>query len=652
MTLESNNATIVKTSSIVDANGAVWGLVNSASSGLQIVKNGVVDATSSNVSELFYNNHIVFQQNTASNWWYYLNVWLTSSNPTVSSASGSKLTATTGTIFDASLTLWTLVSSTGSGLQIAKNGVVDTATANVTTLLYIGGVIYQSNSAGGWWSWQSGTWLGVSSPVATVNPTPTPTVTPKPTGTPKPTPKPTGTPTATLKPTPTPTPAPTVTPTPSNGQGPAASSNFINIDFAGQTGHTLYPTLFGSSMASDGPSEYSSATWGNANIQTAAKVTAGFGLPGMYVRILPAGGDWSGATGSPILTKIDSLCASLPKIVDIATCQVCYNLGPSISSSSYPDASTFGAQCVQVAQRFVANGINPMYWEIGNEWNGAINQSTYQPIFNAAASALKAYNSNYTVIGGNFSWEAAMDWSSFARSAGSNLGMCAYHDYEVDSSFSDSAAMAACIKRFGSEAASVRSALVSAGYGSLPQCVGEYNMAGNPPGDPRQAKIQGAVYNILALYSAFNADPLTTHGSMWDWLGDGYYGIVIDPTNNLGNYPAYSVVPVGYALKNCRQYMGGKVVSTTKPSGNIAVLATANGANVSTLIINYDTSTTFTGPIALSHWPVNSSGNGTVSVHTVSPASLTGTTSTLTVSSGLTASITIPAMSVTVITSA
>jgi hypothetical protein len=86
------------------------------------------------------------------------------------SPNGSTLTGTTGSLIDASLIPWTLISSATMGLQIARSGVVDPVTQNVTLLLYFSHLIYQQNSAGNWWKWISSAWVATTDPRVGVPP--------------------------------------------------------------------------------------------------------------------------------------------------------------------------------------------------------------------------------------------------------------------------------------------------------------------------------------------------------------------------------------------------------------------------------------------------------------------------------------------------
>lgn len=62
-------------------------------------------------------------------------------------------------LLDLKLNKWTVASGV-----VQMNGANAGFSANVILLLYFKGVIYQKNSAGGWWSWTNSTWLASSDP--------------------------------------------------------------------------------------------------------------------------------------------------------------------------------------------------------------------------------------------------------------------------------------------------------------------------------------------------------------------------------------------------------------------------------------------------------------------------------------------------------
>lgn len=90
-------------------------------------------------------------------------------------------------IFDSEGARWSVASD-----KILRNGVA-TISSNVALLLYHGGVVYQKNSAGGWWKWQNNGWVDAVDPRAS-SPAPSPAPAPSPGPAPAPAPS-TGVPT-------------------------------------------------------------------------------------------------------------------------------------------------------------------------------------------------------------------------------------------------------------------------------------------------------------------------------------------------------------------------------------------------------------------------------------------------------------------------
>lgn len=437
--------------------------------------------------------------------------------------------------------------------------------------------------------------------------------------------------------------AETVTGVAGPATGPGVSGNFINVDFTNKTGNTVSTYLWGSSMASD----IDFTPWANSTLQNVAKTTAGFGLPGMYARINTNDTSMDGS-GNPNLTFVDRVSSFMKNVLGLndGSSFFSYNLGGRGASPSQ-----FANGAKQIAQRFIANSSECMGWEVFNE-NDGLDMGTYTNIFNATADALHGINANYKVIGTCDSFMNGGRMQSLGSSSGTRLAAYCYHSYSVDDSFDDNSAMDRCIQRFGGDASGLRSSVSGTAGRSVPASVGEYNMTGNPPGIARQLDDRGAVFNILAMHTAFTNDPLTQFGAIWDWFGDGYYGYIIDPGNNPGNYPAFTVRPVGYAMKTCRQYVHGSQVATSVPGAGsrFKALATVNGTSFGVLLINYATTSTQSGQIALSHWPVNTTGNATIQRIEISSNNLTAVPASVTVTGGLVQSLSLPAMSVTVLT--
>src|ERR1700731_2075081 len=74
------------------------------------------------------------------------------------SPSGTTIPSATQ-ILDSSGKPWTL-----SGGVVYDNGALAGYSKGVTLLLYDNNLIYQENSAGGWWSWNGSTWVSSSDP--------------------------------------------------------------------------------------------------------------------------------------------------------------------------------------------------------------------------------------------------------------------------------------------------------------------------------------------------------------------------------------------------------------------------------------------------------------------------------------------------------
>jgi glucuronoarabinoxylan endo-1,4-beta-xylanase len=168
----SGSGTIIPSATqIIDASGNIWTL----SSTKAVLENGMAAGYTANVALLLYYNGVVYQENTAGGWWDWNGSGWTgvSGNPSTGTGagtgtgtgSGSGSVSGTGTaipsatkIIDASHNIWTLSSTK----TVLENGLAAGYTANVALLLYYNSVVYQENTAGGWWNWNGSGWAGVS----------------------------------------------------------------------------------------------------------------------------------------------------------------------------------------------------------------------------------------------------------------------------------------------------------------------------------------------------------------------------------------------------------------------------------------------------------------------------------------------------------
>ena len=84
--------------------------------------------------------------------------------PVTASASGTTIPSATK-IIDSSAAVWTVTAG-----AVSENGALAGYANEVAQLAYDNNVIYQENSAGGWWSWNGSTWVASGAPPKTTSP--------------------------------------------------------------------------------------------------------------------------------------------------------------------------------------------------------------------------------------------------------------------------------------------------------------------------------------------------------------------------------------------------------------------------------------------------------------------------------------------------
>jgi hypothetical protein len=158
--------TIPSAMQIIDGRGDVW-----AVSGGVIYENGAPAGYSKNVTLLVYDNQTVYQENTAGGWWSWNgSTWVSSGDPRSAPTSPNGTTIPSASqITDSTGNVWTV-----SGGVIYENAALAGYSSGVALLLYDNNIIYQENTAQGWWSWTGSMWVPSSDPrVATAGAPPT-----------------------------------------------------------------------------------------------------------------------------------------------------------------------------------------------------------------------------------------------------------------------------------------------------------------------------------------------------------------------------------------------------------------------------------------------------------------------------------------------
>ncbi len=204
---------------------------------------------------------------------------------------------------------------------------------------------------------------------------------------------------------------------------------------------------------------------------------------------------------------------------------------------------------------------------------------------------------------------------------------------------------------------------LSTGYATnLPVLLGEYNVecsACKYYADARAGTSIGVAYLTSQLLgNAAQSRPTQAQwGAIWDAKNDQGYNAcnynLVDPSNNL--------LPQYYALQQLIAKAPGTIVNTASggtSGGCISYATKTNSGGFFVAIVN-PTAAAKTGTVALSHWPINTSGTGTATLWTypTSPGvnnsvttiptsnNVPGVTSTISVNAGVTSSISVPAYS-------
>jgi hypothetical protein len=255
-------------------------------------------------------------------------------------------------------------------------------------------------------------------------------------------------------------------------------------------------------------------------------------------------------------------------------------------------------------------------------------------------NALAGINSGWKFSGPCTAWWNPGYWQAL-QSAYSNLSYTSFHFYNPNGynfttgvpDWTSLITNAGTIFEGNSPAAS------SSNLG----CMNEYNINGSQA--PPNGTMTDAVWCAVMLMVA---------GTLRNVPIGGYWQVSQD-----GSFPGVdssgTIAAPMYLLSKAGQHVAGTAVSCTNPgsnpngSTNVYTLACKNSsAGFGVLLSNYGT-TTQSGTLALSHWPVNSTGNGTVNMWQHSGSNIAGTTSQVSVTAGITSSISLPAMSNTIV---
>jgi hypothetical protein len=549
------------------------------------------------------------------------------------SSSGTVLSAPAG-ITDGGGTVWNLAASSHNGLQVVRNGVVDSRTSNVTLLLYYQGKIYQRNNQNGWWYWdqsQGYPWVSASGdPRSSTQPTQPPTPAP-----PGPTPAPTP-PTGPTQPTQPPT------PTGPAGTGPQASSNFLVADFSapqnypgGSGQQIISPRAWGVSTGGAGDGGFQAFT--NSTFRnTAAKINPGLWR---FNGNLPQRGDtpYFNGDGSVNTGLWNNLVGSFADVDPLGVSSVI--IGVNISGvQGFSDANSYGKAMGNLA-RFLnsatmSNGKKfPIIgFESDNEPNSNNPLTSY---FNAMASAVKAVSGNLLCCGPTTAWFGNL-MPQFQQQT-QHMDVADFHSYLGGYSSSSGPGQSAYQQNKGTKD------IGGCNLAGLPRAIfaGEYNIDWNCS-CPEQQNYIGAIYSAVYIIELMNGSPVELWSAIWDGRADGTCG-VIDADNS-------TIYPAGYWLGQAvRTLSGPRFQVTTNPVGLLTLAVSSGSGHAAMAIVNYGQGNQNSKQVAFSRWPVNSTGNAAGNIWQLSQSRPSGFSGSTQFNGGVSSPMNFPDPSVTVV---
>jgi hypothetical protein len=574
----------------------------------------------------------------------------TGANPFVNWPAIPYCTPTVGSFNDGSNTWAIAASGVNAGTTytnvITVNGVFAFPTQNVVIMLFINGVVWQLNQAGLWYSyapvgqivdpsnlpWSSGS---TTSPLTNVvisglssSSTYNFQVTVSNTS---------GTGTAAT--------TNATTSSATSGTGPAASGTFT-AEFGSPTGVSILPQLWGVSMAG--------TAW-NENYNTPAWVSAVTPLNFQFVRQHIEGlfqSIFSTYNAAPNWSAIAPWVNGFKNVFPNAVLQVGGAWLPNYLNggngnwvtANQTDTNWVVSMWTQLIAHLVAAGITVSYVDgvfnepdiqgLYNISNTTISTGVVASVSAAVFNALAPLYPNLKFTGPCTAWYNP-GYINALRNAYPGLAYTSFHFYNPNG--------------YNNGVPNWNSLIndrtwTTEGNGTIPAnapgLCNEYGLtlgsgfSGDPANGTQTASVWYAVQGMVA--GTLNNTPIQ---GIWQVSPDGGFQVV-DQNG--------TIHPSAYMLSRAGQFVSGTAVSCTI-TGSVYTLACKRGSSsFGVMLANYS-GASVSGTVAFSHWPVNSSGNGTVNMWQQTSSNAAGSTTPVTVATGVTSTITLPSMSVTVL---
>jgi hypothetical protein len=463
--------------------------------------------------------------------------------------------------------------------RVIVNGGTDTRTGNVVGIwIDSQGRCNQQNTAGGVWYHDGLNWVMVTAPSA---------------------------------------PPPVVVPPPNpGGIGPTVRSDFLTIDYglpqnyAGRSTQQIVDRrLWGVSTGGAGNDAFGPFT-NPAYTGAAAAIN-----PSLW-RIngnIPTRGDspYFNGDGTPNDRTWQRLIQNLPKVDPLGIAQVI--IGVNIDGViGFSDPGSYGrvmgnlARYLKAAKMPNGRAFPLLGFESHNEPDDPKDYpiNRLAPFYNALWSAVKGVDPTLWCSGPVSAWAAHLmpEWLQ----AVSGCDLYNYHVYQGGYD-PDPTKKTLPVPRWNTTKGQADIGAI-AGL-DLSKCkaifCGEYNVDWNCQ-DPAQRTYEGAMWAATYLVQCLNGAPLPFLAAIWDAFGDGTCGCITDP--------ACGIAPVGSLIgAGVRSIYGPRYQVTVNRNG-LLVAATMPGATRASAIIVNGGKGEQTGQVALSRWPVNTSGNALANV--------------------------------------
>lgn len=239
--------------------------------------------------------------------------------------------------------------------------------------------------------------------------------------------------------------------------------------------------------------------------------------------------------------------------------------GGLLDPSEYDRYATFCAELVEIINNRQQRRVT--YWEPFNEKDVAYHKAgqldELWKIYNKAATAMKAKDSQIKVGGPVLTWDEPDRLADFLQACGPNVDFISWHRYGSGNAKESTQKLMSYTPKYKEQVTKLRT--VATQYipdRKVPLLLGEYNINYSwKSGENRQNTHIGAVWFASVLKHL--ADAGIDMATSWH-LKDGIYGM-IDPKNKLR--PAATVFAWG------RKYLTGKVMDTESSHPFVEVMA-------------------------------------------------------------------------------